>query len=297
MNGKHDHTTAVCIFLRSSGDLHVVLLPAGSWLTLSSALSCLRPTLPPDPLSLSRSTLSFLVHTLLPGPISSPQSTLYSPIHSPVHFPLLGSHSSPRSTNVSLIHTLRSTSSLRSTLVSPLHSPLPGPHSAIHLPLFGPHSFLRSTLPSLFHTLSSVHTIRSTFLSQVHTLLPLASTPLLGPQSSPRFTLSGPPFFPRSTLLFPFHTLLPGASPFCLVQPLSPIYPPLLGPPSSVFPVHPHVAGPFFSTQFTLHFAVSVFWVSCCEHPKFALFMYLTFILTEKVQQNLHKHEIKWPTE
>ena len=31
MNGKHDHTTAVCIFLRSSGDLHVVLLPAGSW--------------------------------------------------------------------------------------------------------------------------------------------------------------------------------------------------------------------------------------------------------------------------
>ena len=31
MNGKHDHTTAVCIFLRSSGDLHVVQLPAGSW--------------------------------------------------------------------------------------------------------------------------------------------------------------------------------------------------------------------------------------------------------------------------
>ena len=31
MNGKHDHTIAVCIFLRSSGDLHVVQLPAGSW--------------------------------------------------------------------------------------------------------------------------------------------------------------------------------------------------------------------------------------------------------------------------
>ena len=31
MNGKHDHTTAVCVFLRSSGDLHVVQLPAGSW--------------------------------------------------------------------------------------------------------------------------------------------------------------------------------------------------------------------------------------------------------------------------
>ena len=31
MNGKHDHTTAVCVFLRSSGDLHVVQLPDGSW--------------------------------------------------------------------------------------------------------------------------------------------------------------------------------------------------------------------------------------------------------------------------
>ena len=31
MNGKHDHTTAVCVFLRSSGDLRVVRLPAGSW--------------------------------------------------------------------------------------------------------------------------------------------------------------------------------------------------------------------------------------------------------------------------
>ena len=31
MNGKHSHTTAVCVFLRSSGDLHVVQLPAGSW--------------------------------------------------------------------------------------------------------------------------------------------------------------------------------------------------------------------------------------------------------------------------
>ena len=31
MNGKHDYTTAVCVSLRSSGDLHVVQLPAGSW--------------------------------------------------------------------------------------------------------------------------------------------------------------------------------------------------------------------------------------------------------------------------
>ena len=31
MNGKHDYTTAVCISLRSSGGLRVVLLPAGSW--------------------------------------------------------------------------------------------------------------------------------------------------------------------------------------------------------------------------------------------------------------------------
>ena len=31
MNGKHDHTTAICVFLRSSGDLYVVQLPAGSW--------------------------------------------------------------------------------------------------------------------------------------------------------------------------------------------------------------------------------------------------------------------------
>ena len=31
MNRRHDHTTAVCVFLRSSGDLHVVRLPAGSW--------------------------------------------------------------------------------------------------------------------------------------------------------------------------------------------------------------------------------------------------------------------------
>ena len=31
MNGKQDHTTAVCVSLRSSGDLHVVQLPAGSW--------------------------------------------------------------------------------------------------------------------------------------------------------------------------------------------------------------------------------------------------------------------------
>ena len=31
MSGTHDHTTAVCVFLRSSGNLHVVQLPAGSW--------------------------------------------------------------------------------------------------------------------------------------------------------------------------------------------------------------------------------------------------------------------------
>ena len=31
MNGKHVHTTAVCISLRLSGDLHVVQLPAWSW--------------------------------------------------------------------------------------------------------------------------------------------------------------------------------------------------------------------------------------------------------------------------
>ena len=31
MNGRHDHTTAVCVSLRSSGGLRVVRLPAGSW--------------------------------------------------------------------------------------------------------------------------------------------------------------------------------------------------------------------------------------------------------------------------
>ena len=31
MNGKHDHTIAVCISLWSSGDLRVVQLPAGPW--------------------------------------------------------------------------------------------------------------------------------------------------------------------------------------------------------------------------------------------------------------------------
>ena len=31
MNGKHDHTTAVCVSLRSSGSLRVVQSPAGSW--------------------------------------------------------------------------------------------------------------------------------------------------------------------------------------------------------------------------------------------------------------------------
>ena len=31
MNGRHDHTTAVCVSLRWSGGLHVVWLSAGSW--------------------------------------------------------------------------------------------------------------------------------------------------------------------------------------------------------------------------------------------------------------------------
>ena len=31
MNGKHDHTTAVCSCLWSSGSLRVVQMPAGSW--------------------------------------------------------------------------------------------------------------------------------------------------------------------------------------------------------------------------------------------------------------------------
>ena len=31
MNGKHDHTTADCVSVRSSGGLCVVQLPAGSW--------------------------------------------------------------------------------------------------------------------------------------------------------------------------------------------------------------------------------------------------------------------------
>ena len=31
MNGKHDHTTAVCVSVWSSGGLCVVQLPAGSW--------------------------------------------------------------------------------------------------------------------------------------------------------------------------------------------------------------------------------------------------------------------------
>ena len=31
MNGRHDHTTAVCVSLRSPGDLHAVQLPARSW--------------------------------------------------------------------------------------------------------------------------------------------------------------------------------------------------------------------------------------------------------------------------
>ena len=35
VNGKLDHSTAVCVFLRSSGDQHVVQLPAGSWHGLS----------------------------------------------------------------------------------------------------------------------------------------------------------------------------------------------------------------------------------------------------------------------
>ena len=35
MNGKHDHTTAVCVSLRSSRGFRVVQLPAGSWHGLS----------------------------------------------------------------------------------------------------------------------------------------------------------------------------------------------------------------------------------------------------------------------
>ena len=31
MNGRHDHTTAVCVSLRWSGGLRVVRVPAGSW--------------------------------------------------------------------------------------------------------------------------------------------------------------------------------------------------------------------------------------------------------------------------
>ena len=31
MNGRHDHTTAVCISLQWSGGLHVIRLPVGSW--------------------------------------------------------------------------------------------------------------------------------------------------------------------------------------------------------------------------------------------------------------------------
>ena len=31
MNGRHDHATVVCVFLRWSGGLHEVRLPAGSW--------------------------------------------------------------------------------------------------------------------------------------------------------------------------------------------------------------------------------------------------------------------------
>ena len=35
MNGRHDHTTAVCVSWRWSGDLRVVRFPAGSWHRLS----------------------------------------------------------------------------------------------------------------------------------------------------------------------------------------------------------------------------------------------------------------------
>ena len=37
MNGRHDHTTAVCVSLRWSGGLRVVRLPAGSWHGLASS--------------------------------------------------------------------------------------------------------------------------------------------------------------------------------------------------------------------------------------------------------------------
>ena len=40
MNGKHDHTTAVCVLLRSSGNLHVVQLHAGSWQRLPRWYMC-----------------------------------------------------------------------------------------------------------------------------------------------------------------------------------------------------------------------------------------------------------------
>ena len=45
MNGRHVHTTSVCISLTRSGDLRVVRLPAGSWqrlhgLRMSCAVSC-----------------------------------------------------------------------------------------------------------------------------------------------------------------------------------------------------------------------------------------------------------------
>ena len=35
MNGRHDHTTAVCISLQWSGGLRVVQLPAGSWVSFT----------------------------------------------------------------------------------------------------------------------------------------------------------------------------------------------------------------------------------------------------------------------
>ena len=55
MNGRHDHTTAVCVSLRSSGDLHVVQLPAGSWhrLPLNRLLLLLLPAMTVFPVILS----------------------------------------------------------------------------------------------------------------------------------------------------------------------------------------------------------------------------------------------------
>ena len=40
MNGRHDHTTAVCVFLRWSGGLRVVRLPDGSYEFMAVGKAC-----------------------------------------------------------------------------------------------------------------------------------------------------------------------------------------------------------------------------------------------------------------